>query len=65
MKHEIKEETETWYSTTHVAGIFGVTTETVRNWIDRGVLKGERRGNHWWVPRTDMLRLANERHGPQ
>jgi len=55
---------EVHYSTVKVAETFGVTTETVRNWITRGVIKGVKVGSHWRVPRSEVLRLANEKYGP-
>jgi excisionase family DNA binding protein len=54
---------EELYSTRKVAATFAVTTETVRNWIETGKLKAIKVNTHWRVPRSEVIRMAKERHG--
>lgn len=46
-------------STRKCADIFGVTTETIRDWIDRGRLDGVKIGNNWRVKESSVRRLVN------
>lgn len=60
----MSEHDEKYYSTQKVAETFGVTTETIRNWISRGTIQGAIKiGNYHKVPRSEVIRLAQERYG--
>lgn len=56
-------EEEVYYSTTHVAQTFELTTETIRNWIDRGYIKGIKVGLNYRIPKSEVIRIAKERYG--
>jgi len=57
---------EQFYSTTKVAELFGVTSETVTNWIKRGVLENcIQVAGRWRIPRASVLKLANSKYGPE
>lgn len=46
-------------STGEAAQVFGVTQQTVRNWVDRGWLPGSRlEGGHRMIPRAAVERAA-------
>jgi excisionase family DNA binding protein len=53
-----------YISTAEVARTFGVTSETIRNWIERGLLTNcIKIGTRYRVPRAEVIRLARERYG--
>lgn len=54
---------ETFYSTRHVAKMFHMTTETIRNWIKEGKIEGSLINGRWYIKRSEMIRFANDRHG--
>lgn len=48
--------------TTHeAAAILGITPESVRRQINRGRLRGEKRGRDWFVSRAEVARYQAER----
>lgn len=51
------------YSTKQIAELFSVTTETVRDWIKDGKLKGAAPGNRYRVRRGDLIAFANHKYG--
>lgn len=53
------------YSTTQIAELFSVTTETVRDWIKSGKLKGtaDEGGRAYRVRRRDLIEFANKKYG--
>jgi len=51
------------YSTEDAAKIFSVTANTMRDWCVDGKIRGIKVGNFWRVPRSEILRISNERHG--
>lgn len=50
------------YTTAHVARLFGVTSETVRDWIQSNKLPGVRLpSGQWRVKRRDVIKFANHK----
>ena len=50
------------YKVNEVAKILGVTTKTIRNYDERGVLKAERTvGNHRVIMRDELIRFLDEK----
>ena len=50
------------YKVNEVAGILGVTTKTIRNYDERGILKAERTvGNHRVIMRDELIRFLDEK----
>lgn len=43
-----------FYTTTEAAQLVGVTGQTIKNWIARGILKGYRLGGRIVIPRTEI-----------
>lgn len=41
-----------------VAELFGVTPETVRNWINDGRIHGLKHGGRWRVTQSEITRMA-------
>ncbi len=56
-------EKERFLSTNTIAEMFEVTNETIRNWIAEGKLKAFKLGPIWRVPRSEVVRFANEHFG--
>lgn len=50
-------------STTQVARLFGNTTETVRVWIESGILSAVQVRGRWRVRQSEVTRLVNEKYG--
>ena len=52
------------YSTAQIAELVSVTTETVRDWIKDGKLKGTAPGGRSYrVRRADLIAFANHKYG--
>lgn len=43
-----------YYTVTEAAELIGVSGQTVKNWISRGMLKGYRLGGRIVIPRTEL-----------
>ncbi|MGZ3582491.1 MAG: helix-turn-helix domain-containing protein [Ktedonobacterales bacterium] len=43
-----------YYTVTEAADLIGVSGQTVKNWISRGMLKGYRLGGRIVIPRTEL-----------
>ncbi len=43
-----------YYTTTEAAELVGVTPQTIKNWVARGILKGYRLGGRVVIPRTAL-----------
>lgn len=55
---------EEFYKTPKVASILGLSVETVGDWIKAGKIQDAKKINgYWYVPRSEVLRIVNERHG--
>lgn len=52
-----------YYPTAYVAEVLGLSAETIRDWIARGVIKAVKIERQWRVPRSELVRVANDRHG--
>lgn len=50
-------------STPKVAALFDVKTETVRDWIKQGKIKGHRINGQWRIYKSEVLRFGAGRHG--
>ena len=49
------------YKVNETAKILGVTTKTIRNYDERGILNAERTvGNHRVIMRDELIRFLNE-----
>lgn len=47
-----------------VADIFSVRERTIRDWINEGKIRGVKLGGrHWRIPKSEMIRFANEKYG--
>jgi excisionase family DNA binding protein len=51
------------YGVTQIAKMFSVEPYTVRVWIKEGKLQGRMIQGRWRVPKSEVIRLANEEHG--
>lgn len=51
------------YDTEAVAKIFSVTVQTIQDWINKEILGAVKVSGYWRVPRSEILRLSNDRHG--
>lgn len=49
------------YRAPEAAALFGVTGQTVRNWIRSGQIRGERVGRLWLVDAAEVDRLFPKR----
>lgn len=57
-------DTDALYTTAKVAELFGVTTETVRDWLAKGKLRGIRlETGQYRVRRADLMAFANKTFG--
>jgi predicted site-specific integrase-resolvase len=56
-------EPEELYSTVRVATILGLTTDTVRDWCVEGKVLCKKINGYWRIPRSEVIRIANDRHG--
>lgn len=57
-------EAEDMLSTGTVAKIFGVSSNTVVNWIKAGKIKGSKTpGGHWRVPRSAVREYGEAKYG--
>lgn len=43
-----------YYTTTEAAGLVGVTPQTIKNWVSRGILQGYRLGGRIVIPRAAL-----------
>lgn len=50
-------------ATPKVAELFDVTTETIRHWIDKGLLHAEKIDGRWYVTRESVIERGKLRHG--
>jgi excisionase family DNA binding protein len=50
------------YTTEQVAELCEVTTETIRNWINDGLLKAVKLNNVFRVKRVDLIEFLNSRY---
>lgn len=50
-------------TTKWVADMFSVTTETVRDWITRGHIKGRLINGYWRVEKKSVIDYANRKYG--
>jgi excisionase family DNA binding protein len=55
-------ERQEYFSTGEVAERFGVTTPTVREWIDRGLIPATKRGTRFMISRNDMVEFAKAKY---
>lgn len=46
-----------------VAAIFKVAKYTVREWIKEEKFKATKIGNRWRIPKSEIVRFANEKYG--
>lgn len=59
----VADPADPYLSTVKVARIFSVTTETIRDWIERGTLAGHKINGRWYVRQSEVIRLANHKYG--
>lgn len=55
-------ELQTTWTVKQVAHAFQVTDETVRNWINEGLLKALKLGNEWRILNDDLVVFTKERY---
>lgn len=51
-----------FYSTAEVAELFGVTPETVRDWVKAGKLKSHKIGQRVKIRRDDLIAFGNSKY---
>lgn len=54
---------DTMMTTRAIAKMFSVQTYTVVDWINEGLIPGNKFNGRWYVPRAAVLELAEKRHG--
>ena len=60
--HKVSDLKKQSYKVNEVAEILGVTTKTIRNYDERGILKAERTvGNHRVIMRDELIRFLDEK----
>ena len=52
-----------FYTTAEVGTIFGVSPETIRDWLNAGKIVGVKIGAEWRVCKAELDRLAVEKYG--
>lgn len=50
-------------TTGQVAAFFGTSTETIRDWIAEGKIKGVKSGHRYKVWNSEMMRYAQKEYG--
>jgi excisionase family DNA binding protein len=65
MAEQAQQQNDRALKVSEVAVIFGVTSETVREWLRDGTLKGMKigKGHYWRVMSSSVVELAQQRHG--
>lgn len=63
MTEQIDPTTDPLYGVEQVADMFGVGEPQVRVWIKDGKLNATKVLGRWRVPKSEIIRLANEEHG--
>ena len=62
-------EIERMYTVGQVAELFGVTSETIRHWINRGLIKANKpngvSNGAWRIKSSEVRRFANTKYGPE
>ena len=58
-----EEVEDRWHTTKEVGTIFGVSGETIRNWIAAGHLRSKIIAGRHRIPHSEVKRLANHRFG--
>lgn len=51
------------YPAKDVAKMLGISTYTLRIWIEQGRIKGRKIQGRWRIPKSEVKRVANEEHG--
>lgn len=51
------------YDTEAVAKIFSLSRQTIQDWINAGKIKAFKLGGMWRIPKSEILRISNDRHG--
>lgn len=49
--------------TNYVANLFSVKNSTVREWINKGLIRGRRINGYWRIELPSVIDFANERFG--
>lgn len=55
--------TDPWLSTSTIAKLFDVKTETVRDWIKDGKIEGQKINGSWKARKSSVLKLVRQRNG--
>jgi excisionase family DNA binding protein len=57
------QELEVLFTTKKVGELFSVTTETVRNWIEKGELRAVLIQGRYRIPKSEVVKLGNSKFG--
>lgn len=50
-------------TTNYVADLFKVQNATVRDWIEKKLIRGRKINGYWRIERQSVIDFANERYG--
>lgn len=64
-KPSLPPEERDWKTVPEVASLFAVTSQTVRDWIERGNIKSEKVNGYNRISNKEVTRYANLRYGDE
>lgn len=62
MTDEVLNPDDPLMKTDEVAQIFGVTRETIRDWIANGTINAVKFGSRWYVRRSEVKRFVQSKY---
>jgi len=58
--NQLTKITEAYMTTKEASEALGISTETVRQWLKTGKLKGKKIGRKWWVERESVQAILEQ-----